>query len=264
MEKNNICKFISTATEKGVRFLNEDTYGVLEKKTSVFCLVCDGIGGRKHSEYASQILRDTIMTSYKKSWFLCFPTFIKKCIRKSIKKMINFTKTKTDVGKIGTTLVGAYIHNKNCVKTCSVGDSRIFHFSQKNKQWKQITTDQNLKNFLWEKTQEKITNAPDKKEFYEQQYQSSLIQHQQELTYLTNSVDNETTFDYKKIEFSTIEIESGDYVFLCSDGVYNWISLDEAAKIIEEHKENSSQKIIDFCLTNKSNDNLTAIVVQIN
>jgi serine/threonine protein phosphatase PrpC len=60
-------------------------------------------------------------------------------------------------------------------------------------------------------------------------------------------------------------LSSDDLIYLCSDGVYNWIKLDKINAIIEQNSNYKiiANKVVNEAFTNKSNDNMTAIILKI-
>jgi protein phosphatase len=81
---------------------------------------------------------------------------------------------------------------------------------------------------------------------------------------LTRCFENDRRLDFKS-EYGKSKIYSDDLILLLTDGVYNWISLNEITEIINNKMINfkdKSRNIINYALKNGSNDNLTCILVQ--
>jgi serine/threonine protein phosphatase PrpC len=71
---------------------------------------------------------------------------------------------------------------------------------------------------------------------------------------------------YMKYDTYKFEIESGDIIFLATDGVYHYIKLDTINELINNNAHRNfdliSKNIIQKALENKSNDNLTSLVIE--
>jgi serine/threonine protein phosphatase PrpC len=61
-------------------------------------------------------------------------------------------------------------------------------------------------------------------------------------------------------------MRSGDVLFLATDGVYNYIDIKDINNIISINSTNNfsliSKNIVQKALDNKSNDNLTSIIIE--
>jgi serine/threonine protein phosphatase PrpC len=92
-----------------------------------------------------------------------------------------------------------------------------------------------------------------------------LLKYKPQLLSLTKCIESGSNAHH---EFShyTFDIDTGDVLFLASDGVYNYIKLDDVTDTIRNLSntafEHISDNLIKKALTNNSNDNLTSIVIE--
>jgi serine/threonine protein phosphatase PrpC len=74
---------------------------------------------------------------------------------------------------------------------------------------------------------------------------------------------SEGFLDYDVFKFT---VEPGDVVFLATDGVYHYIDLSSVNDLIKNNANNNfeliSRNVIQKALQNKSNDNLTSLVIE--
>ena len=71
--------------------------------------------------------------------------------------------------------------------------------------------------------------------------------------------------EHELVDHYSFELESGDTLVLCSDGLHEALSDDEIIAVSVKNKsENLSKSLITAALNNMTRDNTTAITVQIN
>lgn len=67
------------------------------------------------------------------------------------------------------------------------------------------------------------------------------------------------------LDHCVFDVNPGDAFLLCSDGLYNSVSNDEIASLMQQgDAAQCAQGLIDTALTNNANDNVSAVVVRIN
>jgi serine/threonine protein phosphatase PrpC len=81
---------------------------------------------------------------------------------------------------------------------------------------------------------------------------------------LTRCLESGTNSHLHYDVYDTV-LQSGDVLFLATDGVYHYIKNDDISAVIKNNSDNFasiSKTIIQKALDNKSNDNLTSIVIE--
>jgi serine/threonine protein phosphatase PrpC len=90
------------------------------------------------------------------------------------------------------------------------------------------------------------------------------VQHRNQLLALTKCLESGSNIhnDYDKFVF---EIELGDVLFQATDGVYHYLKLSDINNVMKNNTNNFNtiaKNLIQIALGNKSNDNLTCIVME--
>jgi serine/threonine protein phosphatase PrpC len=92
-----------------------------------------------------------------------------------------------------------------------------------------------------------------------------LIKYKSQLLSITKAIESGSNV-HEEFSHYSLDINSGDVLFLASDGIYNYIKLDEVTTIIRNLSNNSfehiSSNLIKQALANNSNDNLSGIVIE--
>ncbi|MDR0985514.1 MAG: serine/threonine-protein phosphatase [Mycoplasmataceae bacterium] len=246
---------LSSSTAKGLRSTNEDAHWVgTNKKNQCLAIVCDGIGSQDDSQIASLITVDVFKKLFLKRSFICNgEKFFKRCLEKAYKAISKQSTSNLNNKKIGTTLVMILITG-NKGEVYNLGDSRLYDYSLEDNQWTQITQDHNLYNHF--------VNMKEKDPSID--INKLCLNYKDQLFALTKCLESNgnTHHDWDKFK---IELHEGDVIFLATDGVYYFIKPEQVNEIIKRCSNNFetvAKNIIDVALANKSNDNLTAIVVE--
>lgn len=219
-----------------VRKNNEDSFGVIEEKN--LFMVADGMGGHNGGEVASQATIE-IMRHY-------FTDQIVKAMRGSSQEtrhaMINSFDKANDVVMalsrddenllgMGCTLVMAFISGTN-LYTCHVGDTRCYIISQGK--IRQITTDHTV-----------AAESP-------------------EIMHNRNVVTRVIGYSFPEPpEFNRANLQAGDKILLCSDGLWSMIDDETMCKTITEASspEDASKRLIAIANQAGGSDNSTALII---
>lgn len=246
--KNNLNKkykkvFHSQSSIGVVRKKNEDfAYSGTNSLLDNLIIVCDGLGSYLGSEKASEIVGNVFINSFldceyqltsKEKWF-------KNNILKAKQKFKKHISQFNDHLQMSTTLVLALII-KNDVHVFWIGDSRAYFITKKNVN--QITDDHNLLNHLISlgKTEDEI-----------KKYGGSLLA-------ITNCIT--ASQETQKYDYVKYKLKKNIFVFLASDGFYNFYKLDILFEILNSYDEknikNIADKLINTAISNQSNDNIS-------
>ena len=149
---------------------------------------------------------------------------------------------------MGTTLVSALVIG-NTAFVINVGDSRLYRL--KGKELEQVTKDHSFVQYLVDTgklTPEEAETAPMK-------------------NVITRSVGNERSTDPDTFK---IELQSGEYLLLCSDGLTNCVKKDRIAKVISkkcpqrmkvsDDIRHKAETLVDLANEGGGTDNITAVL----
>jgi serine/threonine protein phosphatase PrpC len=143
----------------------------------------------------------------------------------------------------------------NKVECFNLGDSRLYHYNIDNNRWSQITKDHNLYNHLLS-LYEKDNNI--KLEDLYKQYANQLLA-------LTRCLESNSN-SHQKYDYFTFDMNPSDVLFLATDGVYNYIDIKDINNMISTNSTSNfslvSKNIVQKALDNRSNDNLTSIIIE--
>ena len=114
-----------------VRTQNQDSYKIEQlDRSSLLCVVCDGMGGAKSGNIASSLAIDVFVQEVKQTWTSGMDQEkINKMLRSAV-KLANFTVYDQaaqfeDFSGMGTTLAAVLIKGMDAT-VVNVGDSRVY------------------------------------------------------------------------------------------------------------------------------------------
>ena len=229
-----------------VRSENQDSYmtGSFEDGT-VWCVVCDGMGGAAAGDVASKVATALISKRIEG----CYNSKMKpSSVGNLLESAINFANIEIyDMSRenpqyqgMGTTVV-AVIANDQTVYISHAGDSRAYMKS--GEEFKQLTVDHSI-------VQEMVNRG----EISEEEAEHHPIKN-----YITRAlgVDNSISVDFSYFDFN-----KDDIILVCTDGLTNMVESEKIKEILG--KKNSSEKLVDMAIKNGGSDNITAVVIENN
>ena len=211
---------------------------------SCFAVVCDGMGGAKAGDVASEIAVKTISERVTAAW------------RKGMsnESVINLLTTAISAANVtifdraaeepllsgmGTTVVAAVVIRDRLV-VAHAGDSRAYAFTDR---LKQLTKDHSLVQDMVDAgllTPEQAAVHPSK-------------------NYITRALG---IGDRIEIDFSEYPFAEGEKVLLCSDGLTNFVKEPVIAEILSSGDcESMAQRLVTAANENGGGDNITAVVL---
>ena len=196
------------------------------RKTRVFAAVCDGMGGMADGGRASSTAIHMFRAGFEKIETepnIQIPTFFRQGIRSVDAVISQFPK---EAGKgSGTTLV-AVIAENNRLYWASVGDSRIYIL--RGRDMIQVTRDHNYMLRL----QQMVDNG-------QMTLQEAQAKKQKEALISFLGIGNVTLMDINEQPF---EMQFGDIVLLCSDGITKTLPDDQIRDIIKNDAVSMKEK----------------------
>lgn len=210
-------------------------------------IIADGMGGANAGEIASALAIENIIKSYKEAKLEniiasddSIYTFLKDCIAKSNKAILDFVIESPDSAGLGTTIVLLWVvNNKAYIAWC--GDSRCYCFNP-NSGLKLLTKDHSLVQELVDKGEikkEEAFNHPD----------NNII------TRCLGDVDSDP-----EPEILAHNIKDGDIFLICSDGLCGYCRDKKIEKVMYRYyndAEECQQSLLQLALKAGGQDNIS-------
>lgn len=232
-----------------VRPQNQDAFRIEQlDRNALLCVVCDGMGGAKSGNIASTLASDvfaqTVAASFKPSMD---QTRIDELLHSAV-KLTNFTvfdqaQEFVDFTGMGTTLVAILVHGKRAT-VVNVGDSRVYHIHPDG--IRQVTRDHSL-----------VQMMIDRGELLPQQGKTYPGKNM-----ITRAVGTEAVV---QCDLFHVELERGDNLLACTDGLSNLVDEQEILfeVVYHEDKEKCCQHLLQIALDRGAPDNVTCALVQV-
>ncbi len=188
------------------RELNEDSVFKCDESLGIlpnFYMVADGIGGHRAGDYASQFCILKLVEELKKDKSKTIIGSMFSSILAMNEKMYRESEKKPELHGMGTTLCCVTVSEKTAL-CANVGDSRMYVYSCDGS-LKQISVDHSLVNNLI------MTGKLTKKEAAMSPKKNAI----------TRAIGVEQSVSP---DFYEVDIEKGDIILLCSDGLTNMVS----------------------------------------
>ena len=214
--------------------------------SSSLYILCDGMGGHAAGEVASKAVCETI------SRFLSASPENEPFTEEVFNAALNAAYDSLDEldneeeKKMGTTLVFVKFHSGGCF-IAHIGDSRLYHIRPSKKEILYVTRDHSLVNeliSLGEMTEEEARTSRQK-------------------NVITRAIQPHQETRQKADCFNLTDLESGDYLFLCSDGMLEKTEDRELVNILSLHVSDKKKIEILRNVTKDNQDNHSAILVRI-
>lgn len=233
-------------SDKGIRReKNEDSFFRTDKSigalTNLYA-VCDGMGGHKAGEIASQTAIDVLTECIMNHDFEDTVSIMQDSITEANKEVFTFANSDASRNGMGTTLVAATIDGDR-MTVANVGDSRLYVISKDK--IRQITIDHSVVEELLRSGA--IT-------------EDSEIYHTQKHK-ITRAIGAEDTVD---IDFFDCTLSYDDYVLLCSDGLTNEVKNEEIFSIVNGTGtvEEKAEDLVKLANEHGGNDNITVLLIK--
>ena len=232
-----------------VRPQNHDAYQIEQlDRSTMLCVVCDGMGGAKSGNIASSLAVDVFSQEIQRTWTPNMEWDKADQIMKGAVKLANFTvydpaPQVEEFDGMGTTLVAAFIRGRQ-VSFVNVGDSRAYIINQKG--IIQVTRDHSVVQLMVDRgelTSEMAKNYPGK-------------------NLITRAVGTESMVS---CDVFRRELSKGDYLLLCSDGLSNMMDDQEILFEVVHgvNKERCCKRLLDIAMCRGCPDNVTCVLVSL-
>ena len=216
------------------------------------CIVlCDGVGGSEHGEIASQTSSKVIgeyLTKILKENHAVSDADLHEAVNLAYDELEKIDTESSDEGSVSmaTTLTCVCIHNDG-ILAAHMGDSRIYHVRPGQGLLYQ-SADHSLVNTLLqagEITLEEAKNFPRK-------------------NVITKAIQPHGKKRFKAEVQHLTDIQIGDYIFLCCDGVLEQLTNERLVEILSMNCSDKEKLVLlEAESTNKTKDNYTAYLIPI-
>jgi serine/threonine protein phosphatase PrpC len=222
----------------GQRTKNEDAFYESEK---VF-IVCDGVGGSPYGEVASKLACSSFSDFFHNHPTSVYDShYLKKALRFSVEKFQEIeTKHPETKGMSTTTTLFAF--NENGAIVTWMGDSRLYHVREGKILF--VTEDDSLINEMKRKGEDTKNVSRN---------------------FITKALSANCAHDLSNHVFLKEDIQPGDFIFLCTDGVLENMTDHLLCEFLSgsESIESKAKKILSLS-EGKTKDNFTFQLIEVN
>jgi protein phosphatase len=232
-----------------VREQNQDAFQLEQlDKNTLLCVVCDGMGGAKSGNVASKLAVEVFVEEIRRTWTAGMEQEQVDQMLEGAVKLANYTvydqSQQSEIfSGMGTTLVAALIRDSQ-VTVANVGDSRAYRINREGVRC--LTVDHSLVQLMVDRgelTPEMAKNYPGK-------------------NFITRAIGTEPMV---LCDLYHLDVERGDALLLCSDGLSNL--LDEQEILFEvvhgTNKQLCCQRLLEIAKNRGAPDNVTSVLVMI-
>jgi len=202
-------------------------------------IVADGMGGHKAGDYASRLSVETFINYVKQAPPEVPLRIVDDGIRHVNRVVMEEAEANADYKGMGTTFVAAFIKDEKLF-VANVGDSRLYLIDE---QINQVTEDHSYVGVMLragEITKEEAKNHPEK-------------------NVITRAIGAGWEV---KVDFFEVDLEEGDTILMCSDGLTNMIEDEDILDIvISSYIGDAANELIEQAKKNGGLDNITVIII---
>lgn len=206
-------------------------------------IVADGMGGHSAGEIASGIAVEVVWQLYYEGDFVDVETALRQAIEEANRRIYERSRNTPGEAGMGTTVAAAVVKGDE-LYTAHVGDSRIYLIRDERIVF--VTEDHSL-------VKEQVRNGI----LTEEEAQKSPVRH-----VITRSLGNAPEVD---VETHKLDIEEGDIIVLCSDGLWEPVGDDTiveyATRYIWDDPDLACKSLVDAANRAGGPDNISVIVI---
>ncbi len=234
-------KFTGTTDTGCVRSVNQDSYYI--DPEGRFFLVADGMGGHAGGQEASKIATEVIKTYLLSHWqdIIKSPQLLEDAFIKANEAILDDQQEHSERSDMGTTTV-VVIFREQELWCANVGDSRFYRL--RDQKLAQITEDQ-----TW------VAEAVRKNAITPDQARVHPWRH-----VLSQCLGRE---DMGKVDLLPLDVEPGDRLLLCSDGLTEELSDSIITPILSstDDCEIIAEELVNTAKEKGGRDNITVVIV---
>jgi len=227
---------VGATTDVGVvREQNEDAYLV---RAPIYA-VADGMGGHQGGEVASRLALETVDRKSRED----HEVDLRNAVRDANRVVLDRASGDTNLSGMGTTLTMLRVEGPR-VRLAHVGDSRAYLL--RDGELRQLTDDHTLVNRMVREG--KLTED------------EARIHPQRSILTRALGVDGEL-----EVDVFTVDLDPGDRVLLCSDGLTSIVADDEIRGILMSHPDPQAacDELVAAAIRGGGPDNITVVVLDV-
>ena len=205
-------------------------------------IVADGMGGHNAGDYASRLAVETVVEEIERSFEVNSVKILNNAISRANEELRKCARQNRALSGMGTTIVAATFIGRY-LEVANVGDSRLYVIGD---EIRQITEDHSLVEEMVRMgglDKETARNHPDK-------------------NIITRAVGARRDVE---VDFFHVELQTGDMVLLCSDGLTNMVEDEMICRILKGggNLEDRVEELIRTANQNGGKDNTSVIVIEL-
>ena len=232
-----------------VRKQNQDTY-LMEQldRSSVVCVVCDGMGGAKSGNVASSLAAEVFIQEVKRGYSALMDREKSDQLLRAAVKLANFTvydqsQQFEEFNGMGTTLVAVLVRGRKAT-VVNVGDSRAYAISPEGIY--QLSSDHSVVQMMVDRGElspEAAKSYPGK-------------------NLITRAVGTEPVV---MCDIFHAEVSKGDFLLLCSDGLSNMMDDQEILFEVVHGADPAAccERLLAIAKNRGAPDNATSVLIKI-
>lgn len=235
-------------SDKGLlRENNQDAFAYeILSSNAFFAIVCDGMGGANAgnvaSEFAVRVIKDYLLRSYRTGMSSSqIENILRSAVYSANTAVFEAASKDESLKGMGTTAVVLLVEG-NTGYILHIGDSRAYSYY--DGYLTQLTVDHSMvQNMIdsGEITPDEAQNHPNK-------------------NIITRALG---VADEVNGDMNFIDLNAGEIILLCSDGLSNYVSTDDIIETLDGFDENVASRLIDKANACGGGDNITAVVIKI-
>lgn len=206
-------------------------------------IVADGMGGHNAGDTASRMCVEEVVSQIEKSTKVTPIGILEQAVYAANEKVYHASLEDKALNGMGTTIVAAVVLGDTAY-IINVGDSRLYVYKDS---LRQVTVDHSL---------------------VEEMVQSGKIQKEEMRTHPNKNIITRAlgTNGEVKADCFEIEVNEGDVLLLCSDGLSNMLEDEKMETIISEHKDDmkrTGEILVEEANNAGGKDNISVVLIQI-
>ena len=239
-------KAIALTNVGNKRSMNQDFYYCSDEPVGILpnlYIVADGMGGHNAGDFASRFSVERFVNLIRESKERTPISAIEAALKTTNEELIAKAKTQREYEGMGTTFVMATLLSDGYLLIANIGDSRLYIV---NDRIQQITEDHSL-------VGEMVRNGELKKDEARFHPQKNVV---------LRALSTRTVVSP---DFYKIRVNRGDYILLCSDGLWERVEEGELLKLVSEYEDVSdiAEKMVFMANENGGKDNITIILMKV-
>lgn len=239
-----IANFIGSSDPGLVRFSNQDSY--YSDPQGRFFIVADGMGGHAGGEEASRIATQQVQAYLEENWDLDITSekLLEAALLKANEAILKDQQEHPERADMGTTAVVVLLRDPDAPLYTHVGDSRLYRLRKSN-------LDQITEDHTW------VARALKVGDISIDEARIHPFRH-----VLSRCLGRE---DLQAIEIHSLDLQEGDRLLLCSDGLTEELVDKEITACLEENPtlDKIAQSLIDAAKEHGGHDNITVVLVAV-